>query len=91
MHIHLDLLGGLAGDMFLAAALDAGLVEIAPLTEALRTLGLAAAARAAAQAPSATTRTVAAARPASDASSAPSITASSRARVGSCSAIMCMP
>ena len=40
MHIHLDLLGGLAGDMFLAAAIDAGLVDIAALTEGLRTLGL---------------------------------------------------
>jgi uncharacterized protein (TIGR00299 family) protein len=40
MHIHLDLLGGLAGDMFLAAAIDAGLVDIDALTSALRTLGL---------------------------------------------------
>lgn len=40
MHIHLDLLGGLAGDMFLAGAIDAGLVDISALEEALRTLGL---------------------------------------------------
>ena len=40
MHIHLDLVGGLAGDMFLAAALDAGLVDVERLTTDLRTLGL---------------------------------------------------
>lgn len=40
MHIHLDLLGGLAGDMFLAAAIDADLVDVDELTAALRTLGL---------------------------------------------------
>ncbi|MFU8802700.1 MAG: LarC family nickel insertion protein, partial [Bradymonadaceae bacterium] len=40
MHIHLDLLGGLAGDMFLAGAIDAGLVEVAALEKALGTLGL---------------------------------------------------
>ena len=40
MHVHLDMLGGLAGDMFLAAALDAGLCEKADLEEALRSLGL---------------------------------------------------
>lgn len=40
MHIHLDLLGGLAGDMFLAAAIDAGLVDVEALEADLRTLGL---------------------------------------------------
>lgn len=40
MHVHLDLVGGIAGDMFLAAALDAGAIDLQPLTEALRTLGL---------------------------------------------------
>ncbi|MBA2665013.1 MAG: nickel pincer cofactor biosynthesis protein LarC [Bradymonadaceae bacterium] len=40
MHIHLDLLGGLAGDMFLAAAIDAELVDIEALEAALCTLGL---------------------------------------------------
>lgn len=40
MHIHLDLVGGLAGDMFLAAAIDADLVDIEALTAALQTLGL---------------------------------------------------
>lgn len=40
MHIHLDLLGGLAGDMFLAAAIDADLVDVDALTAGLRTLGL---------------------------------------------------
>ncbi len=40
MHIHLDLLGGLAGDMFLAAAIDAGLVDVAALEADLQTLGL---------------------------------------------------
>lgn len=40
MHIHLDLVGGLAGDMFLAAALDAGIVDRERLTTALRTVGL---------------------------------------------------
>lgn len=40
MHIHLDLVGGLAGDMFLAAALDAGLVDRERLVADLRTLGL---------------------------------------------------
>ncbi len=38
-HIHLDLLGGLAGDMFLAAALDAGLVELAELESVLSQVG----------------------------------------------------
>lgn len=40
MHIHLDLLGGLAGDMFLAGAIDAGLVDVEALQAALRTVGL---------------------------------------------------
>ncbi len=40
MHVHLDLVGGLAGDMFLAAAIDAGLVDLERLTADLRTLGL---------------------------------------------------
>lgn len=39
-HVHLDLLGGLAGDMFLAAALDAGVVEVAELETVLREIGL---------------------------------------------------
>ncbi len=39
-HIHLDLLGGLAGDIFIAAALDAGLVEVSALEEALSQVGL---------------------------------------------------
>lgn len=40
MHIHLDMMGGIAGDMFLAAAFDAGLVDLETLQEKLRTLGL---------------------------------------------------
>jgi len=40
MHIHLDLIGGLAGDMFLAAALDAQLIDVEDLEKNLRTLGL---------------------------------------------------
>ncbi len=40
MHIHLDMMGGIAGDMFLAAAYDAGLVDLDALQEKLRTLGL---------------------------------------------------
>lgn len=40
MHVHLDLVGGLAGDMFLAAAIDAGVVDVPKLEAALRTLGL---------------------------------------------------
>ncbi len=40
MHVHLDLVGGLAGDMFLAAAIDAGVVDVDALQEGLRTLGL---------------------------------------------------
>lgn len=38
-HIHLDLIGGLAGDMFLAAALDAGVVAVADVEAALSALG----------------------------------------------------
>lgn len=40
MHIHLDMLGGLAGDMFLAAALDADLIDKSNLEEALSSLGV---------------------------------------------------
>ena len=40
MHVHLDPLGGLAGDMFLAAAIDAGLVSPEAIEETLETLGL---------------------------------------------------
>ena len=40
MHIHLELVGGIAGDMFLAAAIDAGVVDVDALTADLRTLGL---------------------------------------------------
>ncbi len=40
LHIHLDLVGGIAGDMFLAAAIDAGLVEPDHLTAQLRKVGL---------------------------------------------------
>lgn len=40
MHIHLDPLGGLAGDMFIAGAIDAGLVSADALADALETLGL---------------------------------------------------
>lgn len=39
MHIHVDMLGGLAGDMFLAAALDAGLCEPELIERALSGLG----------------------------------------------------
>lgn len=39
MHVHIDMLGGLAGDMFLAAALDTGLVEREAIEQALSTLG----------------------------------------------------
>ncbi len=39
-HIHLDLMGGLAGDIFIAAALDAGLVDKSSLEEALSQVGL---------------------------------------------------
>jgi uncharacterized protein (TIGR00299 family) protein len=40
MHIHIDPLGGVAGDMFLAAALDANLVDADVLTDALRSIGV---------------------------------------------------
>lgn len=40
MHIHLDPLGGLAGDMFIAAAIDAELVTADALEATLETLGL---------------------------------------------------
>jgi len=40
MHIHLDLVGGLAGDMFIAAALDAELVSREYLEEVFRKMGL---------------------------------------------------
>ena len=40
MHIHLDLIGGLAGDMFIAAALDAQLVTPAELEEVFNKLGM---------------------------------------------------
>lgn len=40
MHIHLDLIGGLAGDMFIAAALDAQLVTVAELEEIFNKLGM---------------------------------------------------
>lgn len=39
-HVHIDMIGGLAGDMFLAAALDAELVTKEALTEALGQVGL---------------------------------------------------
>jgi pyridinium-3,5-bisthiocarboxylic acid mononucleotide nickel chelatase len=39
-HVHVDLLGGLAGDMFLAAALDAGLVGRDEAQRVLRAVGL---------------------------------------------------
>ncbi len=39
MHLHLDMLGGLAGDMFLAAALDADLVEREAVERVLSRLG----------------------------------------------------
>lgn len=38
-HVHLDLLGGLAGDMFLASALDCGLARVEDVEGALSTLG----------------------------------------------------
>ncbi len=40
MHIHVDPLGGIAGDMFLAAALDADLIDITALERALESLGV---------------------------------------------------
>lgn len=39
-HVHLEMIGGLAGDMFLAAALDADLVTRAQLEEAMTQMGL---------------------------------------------------
>ncbi|MGM0557274.1 MAG: nickel pincer cofactor biosynthesis protein LarC [Myxococcota bacterium] len=39
-HVHIDMLGGIAGDMFLAAALDAGIVDAADIEAALSTLGV---------------------------------------------------
>jgi len=39
MHVHIDMLGGLAGDMFLATSLDAGLVDKSEIEQALSTLG----------------------------------------------------
>lgn len=38
--VHIEMIGGLAGDMFLAAALDAGLVQVEDLSGALSQLGL---------------------------------------------------
>ena len=40
LHIHLDMLGGLAGDMFVAGAIDAGLFSVDALEGALSGLGL---------------------------------------------------
>ncbi|MFB6264437.1 MAG: nickel pincer cofactor biosynthesis protein LarC [Bradymonadaceae bacterium] len=40
MHVHLDLVGGLAGDMFLGAAIDAGLCSPSEIEEVLSGLGL---------------------------------------------------
>jgi len=40
MHIHLDLIGGLAGDMFIAAALDAQLVTVSELEEVFNKPGM---------------------------------------------------
>ena len=40
LHIHLDLVGGIAGDMFLAGAIDAGLVEAADVEAQLKKVGL---------------------------------------------------
>ncbi|MFP4598230.1 MAG: nickel pincer cofactor biosynthesis protein LarC [Persicimonas sp.] len=39
-HVHIDMLGGIAGDMFLAASLDAGLVEAEAIERALSSLGV---------------------------------------------------
>lgn len=39
MHVHLDMLGGLAGDMFLAAALNTGLADRREIEQALSGLG----------------------------------------------------
>ena len=40
LHIHLDMVGGIAGDMFVAAALDAGLIEREELESQLAKIGL---------------------------------------------------
>lgn len=40
LHIHLDLVGGLAGDMFVAAAIDAGLVQPDELEQILGQIGI---------------------------------------------------
>lgn len=40
MHIHIDMLGGIAGDMFLAASIDSGLVQVDDLQKALSSLGV---------------------------------------------------
>jgi len=39
-HIHIDMIGGLAGDMFLAASLNAGLVEKSELEKVLSMVGI---------------------------------------------------
>lgn len=39
-HIHIDMLGGIAGDMFLAASVDADLVDLKALEAALSSLGV---------------------------------------------------
>src|SRR5690625_3580765 len=39
-HIHMDIVGGLAGDIFAAAASDAGLMEAKRLEEELRKVGV---------------------------------------------------
>lgn len=39
-HIHVDIVGGLAGDIFAAAAIDAGLIKAEKLEEELRKVGL---------------------------------------------------
>lgn len=40
MHIHIDPLGGIAGDMFLAGALDADLIDADALERALQSIGV---------------------------------------------------
>lgn len=40
MHVHMDLIGGLAGDMFIAAALDADLVTTTELENVFNALGV---------------------------------------------------
>ena len=39
-HVHLDMIGGLAGDIFLAASIDAGLITAEELQDNLRLVGL---------------------------------------------------